>query len=189
MIPYGSLYDLLVKDVKVATNSKLDEVKKVLEDIRFYVEDSRIYLIDIRNLIDTLITVIRDEVEPFKSEFMVHDAEIYPGDQTGFIRTDLYNWDALIITIRAYYEPDATKGVRVRWRYSQNNEDFDTDEVEQFGYYKDIPFKAGSEVQVTFPIPALTNYVWVDIINLDESVPVYVKVWSSLARFNSFTKI
>jgi len=99
-------------------------------------------------------------------------------DKSGF---DGYS--ALVVIVRASYDPSATAGVRIRWLYSSNGTDFDSPEdAEDQGNYEDLTFSAGTTRQRTVLIPILADNVRVQIVNLDSSYAVTVDVWSLKLR-------
>lgn len=92
-------------------------------------------------------------------------------------------YSAVLVTVRATYDASATSGVRVRWLYSQDNSDYDSPEdAEDQGNYEDLTFEAGKTRQRTVLIPALTDFIKVQVVNLDTSYPVAVRVTAQRMR-------
>jgi len=92
-------------------------------------------------------------------------------------------YSAVVVTVKASYNPSATSGVRVRWLYSPDNSNFDSvEDAENAGYYKDLTFSAGATRQRTVPIALLQKYTKVQIVNLDDAASVTVDVWKTLMR-------
>jgi len=86
-----------------------------------------------------------------------------------------------IITVKASYDSAASKGVRIRWLYSADGQDFDSPhDAEDAGNYEDLTFSAGSTRTRTCLIPLLQKFTKIEIINLDESYSVTVDVWRKL---------
>jgi len=98
-------------------------------------------------------------------------------------KSGLNGYSALVVIVKATYDPSATKGVRVRWLYSPDGTNFDSPEdAEDQGNYKDLTFEAGATRQRTVLIPILTDNIRVQIVNLDSSYSVSVDVWSLKLR-------
>ncbi len=93
-------------------------------------------------------------------------------------------YTVLFFTIRVTYDANATKGVRVRWLYSTDGVNYDSEEdAEAEGNYIDLSFASGATRQRTIVIPMFQNYVKIQIINLDGSYPVTInEAWILLQR-------
>ena len=108
---------------------------------------------------------------------------IDPGGTVEIVKSNLETYSAIIVTVRATYYPNATAGVRVRWLYSQDGQNFDSvEDAEAQGNHENLTFKANKTRQRTILIPILTPYVKIQIINLDKKRPVTVDVWTLLMR-------
>jgi hypothetical protein len=92
-------------------------------------------------------------------------------------------YSAVSVTVRATYDAAATSGVRVRWIYSADGTNYDSPEdAESQGNYEDLSFSAGATRQRTILIPIITDYVKVQIVNLDSSVAVTIDAWTVYMR-------
>lgn len=92
-------------------------------------------------------------------------------------------YSSLSITVRATYDAAATQGVRIRWLYSIDGANYDTvEDAEDQGNYEDLSFKEGETRQRTVNIPLITDYVRVEVVNLDTAASVTVDVWSCYVR-------
>lgn len=116
----------------------------------------------------------------------IQDLSTMSIDASGIQNVDksgLEGYSAIIVTVKATYNSAATAGVRIRWLYSPDGTNYDsTEDAEDQGNYEDLTFSAGATRQRTVLIPALTDYVRIQIVNLDTSVSVMVDVWSLLFK-------
>lgn len=124
-------------------------------------------------------------ITPVKTE-PKHDLVNYTinaGEIAEIVKTDIGKYNAIVVTVRATYDANATDGVRVRWLYSPDGNNYDTpDDAEAQGNYEDLSFSAGSTKQRTILIPILCNNVKIQIVNRDQSCGVTVDVWTVLIR-------
>ena len=98
-------------------------------------------------------------------------------------KSGLDGYSAIIVTVKATYDANATQGVRVRWFYSPDGTNFDTvGTAERLGNYEDLAFTAGGTEQGTIVVPIFTDNVKIQIVNLDTSYAVTVDVWTCLMR-------
>ena len=132
----------------------------------------------------TIEQIVEAIKELSKPEQVFSNRVISGGDKAEFtIGNDLGKYSAIIVTVKATYDPSATAGVRVRWLYSPNGADYDSPEdAEDQGNYEDLTFAAGKTRQRTVVIPIALPYVKVQIVNLDSAYPVTVDVWKTLVR-------
>ena len=96
--------------------------------------------------------------------------------------TDTYS--AVVVTVRASYNIDATAGVRVSWAYSGDGSVWDSDEdIIDCGNYEDLTFAAGNTRVRTILIPILQPHVWIRIDNQDATHSVTnVIAWVTMYR-------
>jgi len=105
------------------------------------------------------------------------------GDKAEFTVESKVDYSALLVGIKATYDPAATAGVRVRWLYSPDNANFDSEQdAEDAGNYEDLTFTAGETRQRTVLIPLFKPYVKVQIVNKDTTYAVIVTGWRTLLR-------
>jgi len=110
-------------------------------------------------------------------------ASIDPGGTHEFTLSDLDTYSAVVVTVKAAYDPSASVGVRVRWLYSMDGVNFDSPEdAEDQGNYEDLTFSAGATRQRSVLIPIFAPYVKIQIVNKDSSYGVTVDVWYTLMR-------
>jgi len=134
---------------------------------------------------DILVEKLREELAPVREEpVKVLDSKtIDKGGVGEFTVESAGRHSALIVTVKATYDPNATKGVRVRWLYSADGESFDSPEdAEDAGNFEDLTFEAGKTRQRTLLIPLFQRYTKVQIVNLDASYSVVVDVWRTFLR-------
>ena len=175
----NALYDLLNNIIGVAKDSTLsDLINKVAKDSTLN------NLIDVVAKNDTLYTII-DTLKPTRAQ-LTKEIEAYSLDPNSIyelIVSNLDTYSVLIVVVKATYDPNASNGVRVRWLYSPDGSNFDSiEDAEAEGNYCDLTFSAGSTRQRTIIIPIFTDYIKVQIINLDSSYPVTLDVWTLLMR-------
>jgi len=97
--------------------------------------------------------------------------------------SSLTGYAAAVVIVRATYDASATAGVRVRWLYSPDGTNYDSEEdAEAQSQYYDLSFAAGETRQATILIPIFAPYVKVQVVNLDSSYDVEVTVWKLLLR-------
>lgn len=105
------------------------------------------------------------------------EGTIDAGDTKDIVIEVPNGYSAVLVTVKATYNASATSGVRVRWLFSQDGTDYDSPEdAEEQGNYEDLTFSAGKTRQRSVLVPALTPYIKVQVVNLDTSYPVAVKV-------------
>jgi len=128
--------------------------------------------------------LLREELAPLREVTKVLDAvSIGAGATKEFTVESEEEHSALIVTVRATYDPAATAGVRIRWLYSADNVNFDSEEdAEDAGNYENLTFSAGVTRQRTVVIPLFKPYVKVQVVNLDTTYSVTVTAWRTLLR-------
>jgi len=105
------------------------------------------------------------------------------GSTVETVKSNLSGWSAIVAIIRATYNASAANGVRVRWLYSPDGTNFDSvEDAEAQGNYEDLSFAAGATRQRTILIPILTDYVKIQLVNLDPSYAVTIDAWTLLLR-------
>ena len=108
---------------------------------------------------------------------------IAAGKAAEITKSGLEGYSAIIVAVRATYDPSATAGVRVRWLYSPDGVNFDSpQDAEAQGNYKDLSFAAGETRQRTILIPIFSDFIKIQIVNLDGTYDVVVDSWSWLMR-------
>ncbi|MHC1622962.1 MAG: hypothetical protein ACXQTR_00020 [Candidatus Methanospirareceae archaeon] len=126
-----------------------------------------------------------DQLIPIRSspEQVLTSQSIGAGDKAEFTVSDTDGYSAIVVTVKATYDSSATQGIRVRWLYSSNGTDFDSEEdAEDQGNYVDLTFSAGATRQRTVLIPILSDFIRIQIVNLDSSVSVTVDAWTLKMR-------
>lgn len=114
---------------------------------------------------------------------------IYPNDYYEIRFSPLGDYSAIVLTVAASYDIDATNGVEVRWFYSPDDDTYETlDDIIEKGQYTRLSFASGEKRVRTIVIPAITNYVLVQIVNLDSSCPVLIDMWYHYALWYSWPK-
>jgi len=139
----------------------------------------------IKNLINAIKSAIGEVLAPKRTTPTqdLSGASIAAGGVQNIDKLGLNNYAALVVIVKATYDPSATAGVRVRWLYSPDGTNYDSPEdAEDQGNYKDLTFAAGATRQRTVLIPILTDNIRVQIVNLDSSYSVTVDVWSLKLR-------
>jgi len=134
---------------------------------------------------DISLSALRDALKPTRAppEQVLTSQSIDAGDKAEFTVSDMDGYSAIVVTVKATYDSSATAGVRVRWLYSPNGTDFDSEEdAEDQGNYVDLTFGAGATRQRTVLIPILSDFIRIQIINLDSSVSVTVDAWTLKMR-------
>lgn len=124
-------------------------------------------------------------LQPVRSdaEQVLTSETIAAGDVKDFVISDTNGYSAVVLTVKATYNASATAGVRIRWLYSPNGSDYDSeDAAEAEGQYNDLTFDSNSTKIETVLIPIFQPYVKVQVVNLDTSYPVTVDVWKTLLR-------
>ena len=136
----------------------------------------------IKNAIEDAASI---SLQPARSDAdkVLTSETIAAGGVKDFIVSDSNGYSAVVITVKATYNASATQGVRVRWLYSPNGTDFDSeDAADAEGQYNDIVFTAGATKVETMLIPIFQPYVKVQIVNKDTSYSVTVDAWKTLLR-------
>ena len=134
---------------------------------------------------DIPFSALLDGLKPIRSnpEPVLSSETIDANDLSEFTVSDSDGYSAVVVTVKAAYHASATQGVRVRWLYSPNGSDFDSeDAAEAEGQYNDITFTAGATKVETVLIPLFQPYVKVQIVNKDTSYSVTVDAWKTLLR-------
>jgi len=124
-------------------------------------------------------------LQPARSdaEQVLTSETVAAGDVKDFVISDTNGYSAVVLTVKATYDASATAGIRVRWLYSPNGSDYDSeDAAEAEGQYNDITFTAGATKVETVLIPIFQPYVKIQIVNKDTSYSVTVDVWKTLLR-------
>ena len=135
--------------------------------------------------LDIALSALRDALKPTRATPVQRlSAVSIPASGTReFTISGTDGYSAVVITVKATYNADATAGVRVRWLYSPDNTTFDSPEdAEAAGNYEDLSFAAGATRVKTILIPLFQPYVKVQVVNLDTSYAVTVDAWSTLMR-------
>lgn len=135
------------------------------------------------------ITIARDEINIAKTPERTTPTQrlsqysIPANDVAEIEESNLNGYSALVVTVKASYDPNATAGVKVRWLYSPDGENFDSPEdADNQGNYEELTFSAGATRQRTILIPIFTNNIKIQIINLDSNYSVVVDAWTLLLR-------
>lgn len=134
----------------------------------------------LRQLVENtkFITPVREDVMR-----VLEEIKILPGSWVSF---DVYSpsaHSAVVITVRAAYDVNATAGVRAVWLYSPDGVTYDSvEDALSAGNYEDLTFAPGIIRQRTLLIPLLQPYVRVMIINLDTIESPIVTVWRTMFR-------
>ena len=124
-------------------------------------------------------------LQPTRSdaEQVLTSETIAAGDVKDFVISDTNGYSAVVLTVKATYNTSATAGIRVRWLYSPDGTNFDSeDAAEAEGQYKDLTFDSNSTKIETVLIPIFQPYVKIQIVNKDTSYSVTVDVWMTLLR-------
>jgi len=149
--------------------------------------EGKIQLVDSAgNLIgDISLSALLDGLKPTRSptEHVLESETIDPSDLSEFSITNANGYSAAVVTVKATYDASATAGVRIRWLYSPDGTNFDSeDAAEAEGQYVDLTFAAGETKIETVLIPIFQPYVKVQVVNLDSSYAVTVDAWKTLMR-------
>lgn len=142
-------------------------------------------LASILGQLDITLSALRDALKPIRAtpEQVLSGASIAGGDSEEFMISDADGYSAIVITVKATYNASATAGIRVRWLYSPDGTNFDSeDAAEAEGQYTDMTFAAGATKVETVLIPIFQPYVKVQVVNLDSSYAVVADVWKTLLR-------
>ena len=135
--------------------------------------------------LDIKLSELRDSLKPVRAT-PTQDLAGYTIGKGGVVeitKSNLNGYSAIVVTVRATYDPNATAGVRVRWLYSPDGTNFDSPEdAEAQGNYEDLTYDKGQTRQCTILVPILAPYVKIQIVNRDQSYPVTVDVWTLLLR-------
>jgi len=124
-------------------------------------------------------------LQPARSgtEQVLNSEAISAGGTSEFVVDNTDGYSAIVLTVKATYNASATQGVRVRWLYSPNGSDYDSEEdAENGSQYVDLTFAAGEMRVRTILVPIFQPYVKVQVINKDSSYSVTVDVWKTLLR-------
>jgi len=118
-----------------------------------------------------------------ETEHVLESETVAAGGVRDFVISDSNGYSAIVLTVKATYDASATQGVRVRWLYSPNGSDYDSeDAAEAEGQYNDIAFTTGATKVETVLIPLFQPYVKVQVVNLDSSYAVVVDAWTTKLR-------
>jgi len=134
---------------------------------------------------DLPLSALRDALKPTRTtpEQVLSGQSISANDKAEFTVSDTDGYGAIVVTVKATYDSSATAGVRVRWLYSPDGTNFDSeDSAEAEGQYTDLKFVAGETKVETVLIPIFQNYIKIQIVNLDSSVSVAVDAWVTKLR-------
>lgn len=131
--------------------------------------------------LDITLSALLNSIIPARSS-VIRDLSSHTINANGIAeitKSDLNGWSALVVVVKANYSSSATNGIRVRWLYSPDGSNFDSvEDAETQANYENLTFSAGAIRQRTILIPIFTNYIKIQIVNLDSSYPVTVDVWS-----------
>ena len=171
----------------IAPETLMEEVIKPAIKSIIDAKEFKILIIDSDGNIvgDIPISALRDALKPTRatSEHVLASQSIGAGDKAEFTVSDTDGYSAIVVTVKATYDSSATQGIRVRWLYSPNGTDFDSEEdAEDQGNYVDLTFSAGATRQRTVLIPILSDFIRIQIVNLDSSVSVTVDAWTLKMR-------
>lgn len=140
-------------------------------------------------IVDSAGNIVSDiplsSLRPARSESVreLSSQSISASGKAEFEVTDTEGYSAIAVSIRAVYNASATAGVRVRWLYSPDGVNYDSENgAENESQYQDIAFTAGATEQETVIIPIFQPYVKVQIVNLDTAESVTVSAWRTLMR-------
>jgi len=98
-------------------------------------------------------------------------------------KSNLDGYSAIVLTVKATYNANASNGLRVRWLYSPDGTNYDSPEdAEDAGNYEDLTFEKGKTRQRTIVIPILQPYMRIQLVNLDTGYAVTVDAWTTLLR-------
>jgi len=156
-----------------------DAFKKALEAVGVLKKE------DFDSKLDISLSALRDALKSTRAtpEQVLTGQSIAAGDKAEFAVSNADGYSAVVVTVKASYDPSATAGVRVRWLYSPDNTNFDNPEdAEDQGNYEDLSFSAGETRVRTILIPLFQPYVKVQIVNLDSDYAVTVDAWKTLLR-------
>ena len=135
--------------------------------------------------LDVKLSEHRDALKPSRSAPVqeLSGQSIAASGVAEITKTNLDGWSAIVVTVKATYDANATAGVRVRWLYSADGVNFDSPEdAEDQGNYEDLTFSAGATRQRTIVVPIFQPHVKIQIVNLDTDYAVTVDVWTTLMR-------
>ena len=169
-------------DGKIATEDTLLAIKNALASVG---ADKLLTIPDNPSNLDITLSAHRDALKPTRSipEQVLTSQSISAGDKAEFTISDTNGYSAIVVTVKATYDPSASQGVRARWLYSPDGTNFDSeDAAEAEGQYTDLTFVAGETKVETVLIPIFQPYVKVQIVNLDSLYSVVVDAWKTLMR-------
>jgi len=176
-------------NLKVADSDVLEELQTKL-DVLLSTRASESTLSAVKTNTDRLdiaLSAHRDALKPTRTTPVqeLSSQSITGGGIAEFTvdATQTDGFSALVVTVKATYDASATQGVRVRWLYSPDNTNFDSEQdAEAAGNYEDLSFAAGATRVRTILIPLFQPYVKVQIVNLDTTYAVTVDAWRTLMR-------
>jgi len=154
-------------------------VKRALEAVGLLKKE------DFDSKLDISLSALRDALKPTRAtpEQVLTDQSISPSDKAEFTISDTDGYSAIVVTVKATYDSSASAGVRVRWLYSPDGTNFDSeDSAEAEGQYTDLTFVAGETKVETVLIPIFQPYIKVQVVNLDSSYAIVVDAWKTLMR-------
>ena len=89
----------------------------------------------------------------------------------------------MIVTIKASYAADATKGIKVRLLYSPDGINYDSNEdADAAGNYFEPSFSPGTTRQRSEIAAYVSPYVILSIINLDTIRPATISLWTVMVK-------
>jgi len=141
--------------------------------------------VDYDRIKDKVQALVDADLKPTRSTpvQVLSGETISPSDAAEFTVSDTDGYSAVVVTVKATYDASATAGIRVRWLYSPNGSDYDSeDAAEAEGQYKDLTFDSNSTKIETVLIPIFQPYVKIQIVNKDTSYSVTVDAWKTLLR-------
>jgi len=171
-----------VDNVGLAKEDTLSAIKNALDSVG---TDKLLTIPDNPPNLDISLSDLRDALKPTRiaPEQVLSNQSINAGNKAEFTVSNTDGYSAIAVTVKASYDFSATKGIRVRWLYSPDGTNFDSEEdAEDQGNYEDLTFSAGETRQRTVLIPIFQPHVKVQVVNLDSSYPVTVDVWKTLLR-------
>ena len=173
-------------DVKLSTRASEDTLSSI---------DGKITKCDTDNVkvvntanppnLDIKLSEHRDALKPMRSTPTQDKSGVsIPANGTENIdKNNLDGYSAIVLTVKATYDANASNGLRVRWLYSPDGTNYDSPEdAEDVGNYEDLTFEKGKTRQRTIVIPILQPYVRIQLVNLDTGYAVTVDAWTTLIR-------
>jgi len=131
----------------------------------------------IRTEIITAIKVIKD------TKAHLSDYSLSAGSTKSIEIGPITERTGMIVTIKASYAADATKGVRVRLLYSPDGINYDSNEdADAAGNYFEPSFSPGTTRQRSEIAAYVSPYIKLAITNLDTVRPATVSLWTVMVK-------